>query len=355
MANENVLRAEGESSNDLQTVFYRDFEDGPGGFTADNTGGTLPGLWHYSTGRYADHLPNHTLIHSWYYGLHESSIGAGTYVLPYDHQGVLISPPIAIPNCGASAASFNYVLSTRPELNVDFVDVSVEYVDELNQTHVVPVLSRVQQTLVQTGNHWLTATTDLTPFAGRTIRLRFSFDTGEVPQVDPEGWYIDDVLVTHSPLENCKPHLVVDKEFLDAAVTAGDPNAHTFTIAVSNTGLTAADNVIVSDTLPAGLVIGSASGDGWNCSTPGNALTCTQDHLNPGETKTVNVTYTVPSTTNAGTLNNTASAKSDEVTTPIVDTDTVVVQEDVRLVVDKEFVDASVTAGIRTAIRSQSR
>ncbi|MBI2479572.1 MAG: hypothetical protein HYV60_13355 [Planctomycetia bacterium] len=120
----------------LDIVYQQNFEAGIGGFVTDNTGGTLPGLWHYSLGRRFDSLPSHTPISSFYYGAFETAFGGGHYVLPLDHEGTLTSAPIQIPT--SSVLSFNYLLDTRPELDVDFVDVSVITADG----NVTQILSR---------------------------------------------------------------------------------------------------------------------------------------------------------------------------------------------------------------------
>ena len=86
---------------------------------------------------------------------------------------------------------------------MDFVEVWVEYTDDAGQTQRTKILSRAEGTLPQTGNRWLTATADLSPFAGREVVVQFSFDTGDVPLVDPEGWYVDDVVVASLPKAVC--------------------------------------------------------------------------------------------------------------------------------------------------------
>ena len=147
-------------------VFYEQhFEAGDGGYTADNTGGTWPGLWHYSVGRRDDQWVNHTPNHNWYYGHFESSTGGGNYSTQTDHQGVLISPEIDIPQCGPAVLSFSYHLDTRESLDEDFVYVQID-----DGTSITTVLSRQAGTLPQTGNRWLTATADLSQFAGQRRR-----------------------------------------------------------------------------------------------------------------------------------------------------------------------------------------
>ena len=48
----------------------------------------------------------------------------------------------------------------------------------------------------------------------------------------------------------------------------------TFTLAVSNAGPSAANEVTVEDSLPAGLTLASVSADGWECSTVDDTVAC---------------------------------------------------------------------------------
>jgi len=185
------------------------FETGTDNYTADNSLYEMPGMWHRSSGRHDDKLINHT--HgglqrpgfSWYYGRFETSRGGGTYLTNYQHGGILSSPLIAVPDCATTTLSFSYLLGVRERLDADFVEVWVQYVDNAGQTQRTRLLSRAEGTLPQTGNRWLTATGDLTPFAGHDVQIQFVFDTGNVPDVDPEGWYVDDVVVASMPKAVC--------------------------------------------------------------------------------------------------------------------------------------------------------
>ena len=174
----------------FQQLFHEDFEQGPGGFDVDNTGGTQLGMWHPSLGRRMDGLLNHSVDRNFYYGKAETAFGGGNYVTGFDHQGVITSPEIQLPACGASLLSFSYLLDTRPQLNRDFVEVQIQVGD-----NITTILSRADGSLPETGNRWLTATADLSAFAGMNVRVRFSFDTGDPVIIDPEGWYVDDVKV----------------------------------------------------------------------------------------------------------------------------------------------------------------
>jgi uncharacterized repeat protein (TIGR01451 family) len=150
---------------------------------------------------------------------------------------------------------------------------------------------------------------------------------------------------TNAVLEDVR--LSVVKTFADATVTAGAPGTHTFTIQVTNNGLSDADNVFVEDNVdPALHVLGATATGGGDCSgTSGNLVSCGLAHLaGNGGTVTVTVTYDVLSTTNTQTVHNFGAGRSDE-DTQLSDDETVEVIEDVHLSVVKTFQDATVTAG----------
>jgi uncharacterized repeat protein (TIGR01451 family) len=80
-----------------------------------------------------------------------------------------------------------------------------------------------------------------------------------------------------------------------AIAVSGAPNpvqsgsTVTYTIPVTNTATDPAVNPVVTDTLPAGITFGAASGDGWACSGSGNTVTCTASVLAAGSTATITV------------------------------------------------------------------
>lgn len=84
----------------------------------------------------------------------------------------------------------------------------------------------------------------------------------------------------------------------------------TYNINVSNAGPTAASNVTVSDTLPAGAVFVSATGTGWTCGNALNVVTCTRPSLAVGAAPTITLTMNAPDTTTNTTLTNTATVSS---------------------------------------------
>ncbi|HVK13969.1 MAG TPA: pre-peptidase C-terminal domain-containing protein, partial [Gemmataceae bacterium] len=175
------------------TVFSADFESGAQGFTVDNAPANsfyLPGQWHLSEGRGAQ--PGHTASHSFYYGHGEGPEGGGTFGVGTFNPtaGHLVSPAIALPGTGTLLLDFNSVLQTRGfPPDVDFATVAV------NTGSGWTNLRRFDR--VNESSEWTAASAvDLTPYAGQTVQLRWTFDTvrGPVGRA-PEGWYVDDVRV----------------------------------------------------------------------------------------------------------------------------------------------------------------
>ncbi len=71
----------------------------------------------------------------------------------------------------------------------------------------------------------------------------------------------------------------------------------TYTLNVTNTGPSLANNVAVTDTLPAGVKYLGASGPGWSCSASGGDVICTRSSLAVGAALPIILTVTVPGTT----------------------------------------------------------
>jgi uncharacterized repeat protein (TIGR01451 family) len=84
----------------------------------------------------------------------------------------------------------------------------------------------------------------------------------------------------------------------------------TYTLAVNNLGPSAATNVKVTDTIPAGTTLVSATGTGWTCGNVGSAVTCTFPSLAFGANTTITISVTAPAT--AGSISNTATVSADQ-------------------------------------------
>ena len=92
------------------------------------------------------------------------------------------------------------------------------------------------------------------------------------------------------------------------AVAAGGSIAYSLT--VSNAGPSAADALLVTDTLPAGVTFVSADGSGWTCThVASTSVSCTLPTLASGATAPV-ITVVVTAPAAAATLSNTASVTS---------------------------------------------
>jgi uncharacterized repeat protein (TIGR01451 family) len=100
--------------------------------------------------------------------------------------------------------------------------------------------------------------------------------------------------------------LLITKTDSPDPVTVGD-NV-TYTVVVSNGGPDAAQNVVLTDTLPGGVTFVSATPDQGSCSESGGTVTCNLGNIASGAS--VNIVIVVTTTTD-GTLTNTASVVSD--------------------------------------------
>ncbi|MFP5391173.1 MAG: CARDB domain-containing protein, partial [Gammaproteobacteria bacterium] len=89
---------------------------------------------------------------------------------------------------------------------------------------------------------------------------------------------------------------------------AGAPMS--FTLAPRNTGPFAATGVTVTDNLPAGFAVTSASGAGWSCAINGQAVTCTTASYAVGATDDITIGATAPAAVSATNYTNTAQIAS---------------------------------------------
>ncbi len=101
----------------------------------------------------------------------------------------------------------------------------------------------------------------------------------------------------------------------DLAITmteAPDPvnasSALTYTLNVSNNGPLTANNLTVTDTLPAGVTFVAVSGTGWSCSAAGQVVTCTRTTLAVGAAPPITINATAPAA--GGTIVNIATVEA---------------------------------------------
>ena len=128
--------------------------------------------------------------------------------------------------------------------------------------------------------------------------------------VTPEAGVIDADLGDNSATDSDPivhvADLEIDKQVDPTVVETGTPI--TFTITVTNHGPSVADDVTVTDFLPAGIVVTSAAGTGWTCGFDASTVTCTAAVLPPGVAPAIVVDATAPDT--PGALINTAALAS---------------------------------------------
>ncbi len=109
----------------------------------------------------------------------------------------------------------------------------------------------------------------------------------------------------------------------------------TYTIRVTNTGNGPATGIQVQDALPDGVEFVSSS----DCVQSLGVITCTTPSLPPGNSAEFQVTV---SATKAGTITNTASATSVEVTTPATDTAQITVRKRADVSIEKAMADRAI-------------
>src|SRR5207247_8364885 len=110
---------------------------------------------------------------------------------------------------------------------------------------------------------------------------------------------------------NQEADLSITKDDGVTTVTAGDGVTYTYTITVHNGSTSDAQNVSVTDIWPAGFTKGTVT-DAYGSVTsgPGSRFTAALGTLAAGADKSITVTFTVPSSTPAGSQTNTVTVTS---------------------------------------------
>jgi len=105
--------------------------------------------------------------------------------------------------------------------------------------------------------------------------------------------------------------LSIAKSVSPTALVAGQ--TATYTLRVANAGPGSAESVIVTDSIPAGLTLISATGNGWSCIETAPTVRCSLPSLAAGASATpITVTVTVDEeASDGGSVSNTATVASD--------------------------------------------
>jgi uncharacterized repeat protein (TIGR01451 family) len=127
---------------------------------------------------------------------------------------------------------------------------------------------------------------------------------------DPDGTNDGSNPVSTTVVEDVQ--LSVAKAFASAAVVAGGASS-TFTITVTNSGASDADNLDVTDLVDSRLTVDSIASGAFDCSaSSGQSLDCSLAHLAAGDSQSFTVTYHVVAAVGPATVSNQADATSDE-------------------------------------------
>lgn len=193
-----------------------------------------------------------------------------------------------------------------------------------------------------TGNAVSCTAGTLAPGATTTVTVIYDVAESVDPTVVANTAAVTSDEVT-APVEGSASVTIVEdveltavKSFSAPSVNAGT-GGHTFSIAVTNTGASDAENVQITDAVDGALSVSDVTvapfGD---CSAgTGNTVDCTVATLAAGATATVTVTYDVAPGVSTSSVVNVAAASSEEVLTPVESSATVSIARSTDLTVDK--------------------
>jgi len=169
-------------------IFLADFEQGDGAMQVVNSGlAPVDGLWHLTTHRGGD--ANHSSSHSMHYGRYDS-VGADWDYDVGHSAGEFRTKLIALPD-EPTALAFTYFAKVEASPSVDDIRVQAYNGDTLAWETLLAKGSGLSADTAA----WTAAKADLSAYAGKTVRLRFLFDSVNELNNNLEGWYVDDIAV----------------------------------------------------------------------------------------------------------------------------------------------------------------
>ena len=257
--------------------------------------GTFPNVWDFSSwsdGGGAQHSITAT--------------ASGTYTATYaTHADLSIAVSDAPEPVGAGAA-LTYSLTVT--------NAGPSQASDLSVTHSLPAGTSLQSA---SGAGWACSGTGPVTCAMDTLGLAAAAPIAIVVTAPPgAGDIVAGSSVSASTADSAtannsvsttstvfaRADLSVTQSGAPASICTGQPI--TYTLQASNAGPSAAASVSVTDVLPAGAALVSASGTGWSCSGT-TSVTCTRDALAVGAAPAITVAITAP--TSAGTATNSVS------------------------------------------------
>ena len=226
------------SNGSASLLSVDDLENGVNGWTAT-------GFWHLVDTESA-HPEAHSDSHSWWYG-QESS---GDYDDGLANSGELVSPPFTV---DANAALTFW--SWEQTEDTDGWDTKNVFVREAGGRW-----KHVHQCVDTSGAWYQVGPIDLSVYVGRTLQLKFVFDTVDGSGNSHRGWYVDDLWVTGcTAVQGTLAHV----SYVPKADDDGDES---FVIQVGD-GLKGTDTITVTaavravSDVPTLTVTGAAAGD----------------------------------------------------------------------------------------------
>jgi hypothetical protein len=192
-------------------IFQDNMENGTNGWVTTGSDGYSNGsvsLWHQAQDDQRASRPrSNSPTHSWYYGSESSRTYDTAYtkrdpkcIDPWDpgcyttvytaNWGTLTSPAINLAGSSRATLSFAEWSQVEPATNRDRTMVEVS----TDGTHFKQVFESHG-----TNGAWVTRLVDVSAYAGKTIYVRFHFDSVNASNNYYEGWYVDDVAVYSGP------------------------------------------------------------------------------------------------------------------------------------------------------------
>jgi len=117
---------------------------------------------------------------------------------PVSNKGETVSPSILVPAKGESQLKFWYFFDTESGgFDAQFVDVS-------DNNFGTGTVSQQLNTNFTNKNKWVQHTIATSKFAGKSIKVRFRFDSGDATNNGGKGAFVDDVLLQGAADLSCK-------------------------------------------------------------------------------------------------------------------------------------------------------
>ncbi len=271
-----------------------DFESGafpPSGWMLASTGATdSPGFQQFQSGAPGSHgAPHGGTYGAW----HNDDSTTG------DAVDWLVLPPIDVQG-GGMTLTFWQMEHYPSYYNYHGIWVSTGSSDPADGDFV-----ELQEIAIPaSADTWEQVTVDLSPYQGQTIWLAFRY-VGDWQ----DEWYLDDIAVDACGSGGADADLSVTKSTsVTGLVHPGDPVP--FTIRVDNAGPADANNVSVTDVLPAGLEYDSCTG-GCSYDSATRTVSWSVATLANGSYQEWTLNTVVAAGAN-GTISNTAAATADE-------------------------------------------